>query len=122
MATEATFSVNGRRTAMDHTTGIRVSMAFNVPHGSREHWLNTWTALGRLALDSFECREFALRSGDTESAVESEWASLQEFNRFARTSGLLWLERASVHTGFIPDSVHREPAQAGQREPVAAGS
>lgn len=107
---------------MEHTPGVKITMAFRVPHGSREHWLNTWTVLGRLALEGFQCRDFQLRSGEAESAVVSEWESSREFDHFVRSSGIMWLQRASVHTGFIPDSVRREPVSTGQRAAVAAGA
>ena len=105
---------------MDHTTGFRITMSFRVPHGSREHWLNTWTALGNLALDGYRCRSFELRSGDPECAVHTEWESDRDFHHFVRTSGMLWLHRASVHPGFIPDAVTRNSA-AEAREAAPAG-
>jgi hypothetical protein len=64
--------------------------------GTRELWLDVWSAVGRSAVQLPECRRVTLLTHPDDPTlvrVISTWTSAQAFHRFVREAGLVWLER-----------------------------
>ena len=78
---------------------VIVAETFTLHPSQGKTWSDVGRAIRRAALGNRACLSFRLmrdHRNDSRAVLLSEWTSLNEFNRFVRESGVLWLERG-VH-------------------------
>jgi quinol monooxygenase YgiN len=118
---------------MTQATSVTVVASFQLMPNRHQIWRNVWRELGNIARNTSACHCFRLlrdAADDTRCMVVSEWDDLAAFNRFVRTSHLLWIERsvpyASHPTSFAfmhdiaDDAAQNTPTL--ERELVPAGA
>ena len=99
---------------------------FTLHRAQGQSWTEVGSAIRKAALQDPACLSFQLmrdRKNESIAVLLSEWTSMQEFNRFVRESGLLWLERG-VHPSLTSrwtlleaEPSHSRPASGTQVEP-----
>jgi hypothetical protein len=94
---------------------VTVLAVFHLVPGGHLQWRHAWFYLRQLALLQAECREFELLwnpHDERQCVALSTWDSAAAFHRFARTSGLLWIDRCHGYTGHSPKYCVLEPVPA----------
>lgn len=106
---------------------VIVTETFKLRPGEGQSWADVGRAIRRAALGNAACVSFRLmrdRRNQSLAVLLSEWTSIQEFNRFVRESGVLWLERG-VHPSLAgtwsilePDDVVEARSEATVGQPA----
>jgi hypothetical protein len=108
---------------MDERSNVAVVMTFRISPGTSQYWQDTWIALREVALRSSGCTRFEVsppaRPG-RDGEITSTWRSREDFNRFVRDSGVLWIDRVRWSVCARPYRVTVSPEKVEERAALCA--